>query len=285
MDAAEDAVRQLLPAARPYLLRPARRARRRQRGPPVPRREHHAERRLHTVWTITLREGITFHDGTAAQRRRRDQEPAAGRGRLPRQQARCSDVAKNPDGTFKIEKVDDLTFDIYIGQERRSGPAVVVANFDILPRPASGGSWPVPTWLDASLTDPSLEAKPVGSGPFVFDSYTPNDKLVVKKNPNYWQTDADGNPLPYLDEIEFRVINDSVDRAERAGERRRRRHLDVERPGDRRVPRAGGRVPDGRAGASTARPTTSCCTSPRKAPPSPTSGSAAPSRRRSTARS
>jgi ABC-type transport system substrate-binding protein len=67
-----------------------------------------------------------------------------------------------------------------------------------------------PTWLDAAVADPSLEAKPVGTGPFIFDSYTPNDKLVVKKKPELWQKDADGNPLPYLDEIEFRVIDDSV---------------------------------------------------------------------------
>jgi ABC-type transport system substrate-binding protein len=32
----------------------------------------------------------------------------------------------------------------------------------------------------------------------------------VRKNPAYWQQDADGNPMPYLDEIEFRVIDDSV---------------------------------------------------------------------------
>ncbi|MEZ5248151.1 MAG: hypothetical protein R2713_02740 [Ilumatobacteraceae bacterium] len=34
------------------------------------------------------------------------------------------------------------------------------------------------------------------------------------RNENYWRTGADGNALPYLDSIEFRVIEDS----ETAGE-------------------------------------------------------------------
>jgi len=49
----------------------------------------------------------------------------------------------------------------------------------------------------------------VGTGPFIVESYAPRDKLVVKRNPDYWQSDADGNQLPYLDGIEFRVIEDS----------------------------------------------------------------------------
>ena len=37
---------------------------------------------------------------------------------------------------------------------------------------------------------------------------------MVKRNPNYWMKDADGNQLPYLDGIEFRVIQDSETAAE-----------------------------------------------------------------------
>jgi peptide/nickel transport system substrate-binding protein len=53
----------------------------------------------------------------------------------------------------------------------------------------------------------------VGTGPFTLDSYAPGDKLIVKKNPGYWLKDASGTALPYLDEIEFRVIPDSQVRA------------------------------------------------------------------------
>ena len=44
--------------------------------------------------------------------------------------------------------------------------------------------------------------------------YLPGDRMTVVKNPDYWRTDADGNQLPYLDEIEFRVIVDSQVRQE-----------------------------------------------------------------------
>ncbi len=162
----------------------------------------------HTVWTITLRSGITFHDGTDLNADAAIKNlQLAGAGFLLSKA--LNDVAKNPDGTFKIEKVDELTFDIYTGKNGDPAQPLPWINFDVF-LTGQWGFMASPAWLDATLTDPSLEAKPVGSGPFVFDSYTPNDKLVVKKNPDYWQTDADGNPLPYLDEIEFRVINDSV---------------------------------------------------------------------------
>ena len=49
----------------------------------------------------------------------------------------------------------------------------------------------------------------MGTGPFIFESYAPRDRLIVTRNPDYWMTDAQGNQLPYLDSIEFRVIEDS----------------------------------------------------------------------------
>src|SRR5690606_13861997 len=42
--------------------------------------------------------------------------------------------------------------------------------------------------------------------PFVFEEWVPNQRFVAEKNPDYWATDADGNQLPYLDEIEYRPI-------------------------------------------------------------------------------
>jgi peptide/nickel transport system substrate-binding protein len=44
---------------------------------------------------------------------------------------------------------------------------------------------------------------PIGTGPFVFQSWTPGQSFKVTKNPHYWQ-----KGLPHLDSIEFRVITD-----------------------------------------------------------------------------
>jgi len=52
-------------------------------------------------------------------------------------------------------------------------------------------------------------AHPIGTGPFIFDSWEPGNSFKVKKNPNYWV-----KGLPHLDSIEFKVIPDDSARAD-----------------------------------------------------------------------
>lgn len=47
----------------------------------------------------------------------------------------------------------------------------------------------------------------VGTGPFQLVEYRPNDRMLLKKNPNYWEKE-----LPYLDELEIRLIKDASSR-------------------------------------------------------------------------
>ena len=42
------------------------------------------------------------------------------------------------------------------------------------------------------------------AGPFVFDTWQKGEFIKVVRNENYWKTDTDDNPLPYLDAIEYR---------------------------------------------------------------------------------
>ena len=53
---------------------------------------------------------------------------------------------------------------------------------------------------------------PVGTGPFTYDlnEYRPDERIVLKKNPNYFKKDKAGNALPYLDTIQISVIKDSL---------------------------------------------------------------------------
>ncbi len=48
---------------------------------------------------------------------------------------------------------------------------------------------------------------PVGTGPFIFQSWQPNDHFTATRNPNYWRSG-----LPYLDQITFRPIPDTIQR-------------------------------------------------------------------------
>jgi len=49
---------------------------------------------------------------------------------------------------------------------------------------------------------------PIGTGPFQFKLWKENEKLVLVKNPNYFEKDSADNPLPYLDAISIRFISD-----------------------------------------------------------------------------
>ena len=160
-----------------------------------------------TEWTFTLRPGIAFHDGTALDAAAVVKNlQLTGTGLLISNA--ITDYGKNPDGTLAIEATGDLSFTIKTGKGGDLGQPLPWPN---LPATLAGqlGFIASPTWLDAVAADPTLATMAVGTGPFILDSYAPRDKLVVKRNPDYWQKDAAGVQLPYLDSIEFRVIEDS----------------------------------------------------------------------------
>jgi peptide/nickel transport system substrate-binding protein len=49
--------------------------------------------------------------------------------------------------------------------------------------------------------------KPVGTGPFMFDSFKPGEQSTFKKNPNYWVTGK-----PYVDALTIQSIDDNTAR-------------------------------------------------------------------------
>ena len=48
------------------------------------------------------------------------------------------------------------------------------------------------------------DTHPIGTGPYMFESYSPQQKLVLKKNPYYWQ-----KGLPHFDKVTFKLESDS----------------------------------------------------------------------------
>ena len=167
-----------------------------------------------TQWTIKVRSGISFTDGTPVNADAMIENiQRSGLGLLLL--AQLVDLAKVPSAAdptkkeYKIEKVDDMTFTIFTGKDGDPAQPLPWPGFDFY-LTGQLGLIASPTWLKAVDADATKATAPIGSGPFIVQSYAPRDSLVVTKNPNYWQKDADGVQLPYLDKITFKVIEDST---------------------------------------------------------------------------
>ena len=46
-------------------------------------------------------------------------------------------------------------------------------------------------------------------GPYMLSDYIVDQKVVLKKNPNYWKVDSKNNKLPYFDSLEYLIVKDA----------------------------------------------------------------------------
>ena len=53
------------------------------------------------------------------------------------------------------------------------------------------------------ISSRDMRSHPIGTGPFKFVEFTPNERITVARNPDYWKPGR-----PYLDGIEHRIIKD-----------------------------------------------------------------------------
>ena len=53
-----------------------------------------------------------------------------------------------------------------------------------------------------------FRSNPIGTGPFMFKRWEENIKLVLRKNPNYFQKDETGESLPYLEAVSITFLNE-----------------------------------------------------------------------------
>ena len=139
-----------------------------------------------TQYTLKLREGIEFHDGTPLN--------------AEALKTIFDDYLKAPTSRLAASLAEVESMDIVDEYTVVYNLATTNASFADALITAAG--WPFsPT--AAKAAGPDAGANPVGTGPFVFDSWQRDSRLVVKKNANYWQ-----EGLPHLDEITFRPIPD-----------------------------------------------------------------------------
>jgi ABC-type transport system substrate-binding protein len=147
------------------------------------------------TWRLGLRPGVQFSDGTPLDA-----------------QAVITNVQRHIDKTSapghlhaqriaSMRAVDPQTVEFTLKEPFGSFPAAFALNF-------TGGN------LGAIISPAAIEQygdqignNPVGAGPFVMKEWVRDSRMVLERNPNYWQ-----EGMPYLDALEFRPLPDTESR-------------------------------------------------------------------------
>lgn len=152
-----------------------------------------------TEWTIKLREGVQFHDGTELDATVVKNNIDSWRGAYPNRASLLGSYTLS--NVEDVEVIDDLTVSVTTKVPWPALPAYLYG----------GGRSGV--MAQAQLDDPdTCDTELIGTGPFMLDEWEINDHLSAKRNPHYWRTDDDGVQLPYLDSITFRPVPDAQTR-------------------------------------------------------------------------
>ena len=148
------------------------------------------------TWTFTLREGVTFHDGTPLSSS--DVEFSIERISDP---AIASPRADDFAVVASIETPDDRTVVMNLTEPFSPLLSKLAASLNVIVSEAA-----VEQYGD-------LQENVIGTGPFRFVEYLPQTRMVLERNEDFWGTDAAGNALPYLDGIEFIFYPDPTARS------------------------------------------------------------------------
>ncbi len=134
------------------------------------------------VYTFTLREGIKFHNGNpvTVEDVKYSLERVSG---LLDGTALLSTLSAEKGGIQSVETPDDKTVRVTVGKANLE----LIYSFTTAIIPAGSGE-------DEAGT-------PIGTGPFAFVSYTPQEGIVLEKNADYWQ-----QGLPILDKVTFKIV-------------------------------------------------------------------------------
>ncbi len=144
-----------------------------------------------TVWTMTLRSGVEFHNGvpltaqTIVDMYALQQEGAATAGQIAAA------------GLLTVEASGDLEVTYTLASPNAAFPAFLSKYQFWVFEPA------------AAAADPDgFSIAPVGTGPFMIEKRDLDNETVVVRNDSYWLSDPEGNQLPFLDSIVFKPIPD-----------------------------------------------------------------------------
>ncbi len=138
-----------------------------------------------TVWTITVRPNVTFHNGT----------PCDGAAVAANFKAHQASLLTGPALT-PIQSID-VTAPLVVTITMKT--PWVPFNYYLCGGIGSQFAFIAePNWLASSS-----QTNPIGTGPFIFQEWVPNDHFTATRNPKYWRAG-----MPYLDSITYKPIPD-----------------------------------------------------------------------------
>jgi peptide/nickel transport system substrate-binding protein len=144
-----------------------------------------------TVWTVTLRDGVTFSDGTPfdAEAVKFNWERIAD----PENKSANMAVAQR---ITSIEVVSPLVLEATLGEPNLFFDRTIANELTFVGSPTA-----------IREKGARFAEEPVGAGPFLFDSWVRDSHMTFTRNPDYWQ-----EGLPRLDELTIKVIADGSQR-------------------------------------------------------------------------
>ena len=144
------------------------------------------------TWEISLREGVTFHDGSPFTAD--DVLFSLDRtDKVPNSPAPFSDVVSSVD---TVEKIDDYTIRV---TTKQPNPALMeqIGRVFMLSKAAAES---------AELADFNSGKAAIGTGPYQFVAWRPAESLTLKAYPDYW------GDQPDFENVEFRFIANNAAR-------------------------------------------------------------------------
>lgn len=157
------------------------------------------------VWTFTLREGVMCHAGPQSEAYALTADDVVYSLTKSANPDRSAFAGEYTGMTF--EKVDDLTVKVTV--DTPLSPNLFLPKFADY-----AGGFIVCSKAVEALGDEAIKTQPVGTGAFVFASYTPQDRVTLTANGDYFRG------RPKLDGVEVRYMPDISSRelGLRAGE-------------------------------------------------------------------
>lgn len=102
-----------------------------------------------------------------------------------------------PNSVNGFEAVSDTILKIYLSTPFPAFPGLLTMPYcSVLPEEAT------------EFLGESFRKEPVGTGPFRFQYWREDEKLVLLRNDNYFEEDEEGNKLPYLDAVNVSFTRD-----------------------------------------------------------------------------